>query len=231
MAVTLYKVDEKLPEDVALAIVIGGEPITGAQGQRHAGFVVKANDHNLWLFDLAWHNMCRKSPIDPGYAYVIAEFLDPFAANAIIGFLANVYDANKDRFTYAIGWDDKGGYFEKGTGKPLKTGLGEGLTCATFVLEVLARYGFDLVDTSTWPLTEENAQWQRMILDRLMQTRPTSIDDFVVQLGRVGNVPRFKPEEAIGAANYFDEDPLPFDIVSPAGAEAVAELKRLGLDG
>lgn len=231
MAVTLYKVESELPDDITLAIVIAGEPVTHTPGQRHAGFVVKGDNQSLWLFDLAWHNMCRKGPIGAGYAYVIAEFLDPFAANAIMAFLGNVYLANKDRFTYAIGWDDNGEYFEKGTGKALKTGLGEGLTCATFVLEVLKRYGFDLVDASTWPLTDENAQWQAAMLNRLIQSRPDSIDDFLVQFDQVGKVPRFRPEEAIGAASYYEREPLPFPVVSPAAGEAVAELQRLGLDG
>ncbi|WP_157642799.1 hypothetical protein [Burkholderia ubonensis] len=231
MAVTLYKVDDRLPEDVTLAIVIAGEPVTGTSGQRHAGFVVKANDQSLWLFDLAWHNLCRKGPIAPNYAYVITEFIDQFSANAIIAFLANVYQANKDKFTYSIGWDDKGEYFEKGTGKPLKTGLGEGLTCATFVLEALKRYGFEILKADTWPITEENKEWQTKILNKLIETRPDSIDDFMVQFQQIGNVPRFKPEEAIGAASYFEEEPLPFDVVAPAADEVVGELVRLGLDG
>ena len=231
MAVTLHDVNLGLPEDVTLAIAIAGEPVTGAAGQRHAGFIVNSPDGKLWLFDLAWHNVYRKSYVTDKYAYVIAEFLDPYSEAAIIGFLMMLYNANKGRIPYGINYED-GEYFDAATGVRLKTGLGQGLTCATFVLEALSRYGFELVDKSTWPVTEENKKWQEEILNKLIDnTRPPySIDDFLVQFGVVGEVPRFRPEEAIGAASYFEDQPLGFDVVSTAGTEVVAELRRVGLD-
>lgn len=231
MAVTLQSITSDLPEGVDLAIVIAGEPVTRTAGQRHAGFMVKSPDGRLWLFDLAWHNIYRCSPMTEEYAYIVAEFLDPFSANAVIGFLATLYAANKDRLPYSINYED-GEYFDKATGVPLKTGLGQGLTCATFVLEALSRYGFELIDKSTWPRTEENRKWQEDILNKLIaHTRiPYSIDNFLAQFELVGEVPRFRPEEAIGAASYFEDQPLDFDVVSPAAVEVVAELRRLGLD-
>lgn len=231
MAVTLHSFISDFPEDVELAIVIAGEAVTGTAGQRHAGFVVKASDGRLWLFDLAWHNVYRRSPITQEYAYIVAEFLDPFSANAVIGFLAMLHHANKGHIPYSINYEN-GEYFDKITGKRLKTGLGQGLTCATFVLETLSRYGFELLDKATWPMTEENKKWQEDILNKLIaHTKiPYSIDDFLAQFELVGEVPRFRPEEAIGAASYFEDQPLNFDSVSFAADEVIAELGALGLD-
>lgn len=231
MAVTLHRISSPLPEDVELAIVIAGELVTHMPDQRHVGFVVKYPDGQLWLYDLASHNWYRKTRVSPNYAYLVPEFLDPVNANAIVAFLAMSHHANQGRLPYSIKYED-GEYFDKATGERVMMGQGQGLTCATFVLEALARYGFELVDRSTWPLTPENAKWQEGILNVLIDnTRPPySIDDFLAQFDFVGQVPRFRPEEAVGAANYYVDEPLTFDVVSPSGAEAVAELRRLGLD-
>lgn len=199
-------------------------------GQRHAGFVVQANDNKLWLYDLAWHDTLRQTQLNLGYAYVLEDFLDQYSAAAITAFLANVYHANKERAPYSIVWDTNEQYFDKGTGKSLKTAPGEGLTCATFVLEVLKRYGFDLLDAKTWPITEQNAQWQKSILQKLIDSQPKSIDDFLTQFSHIGKVPRFMPEEVLGAASYYEDSPLSFDVVSSASREIVNELQRLGLD-
>ncbi|MED5597190.1 hypothetical protein [Janthinobacterium sp. P210006] len=230
MEVILDKVTQNFPEDLQLAIVIAGTPITRTDDQRHAGFVVRSDDGRLWLFDLAWHNIFRQTEITHEYAYLVSDFLDPFEANAVIGFLANLYNENKGRLPYSINYED-GEYFDATTGQCLKTELGQGLTCATFVLAVLARYGIELIDISTWPKTEENKQWQEQILKKLIDTTrpPDTIDTFLTQFSMVGSVPRVRPEEAVGAASCFQEEALHFNVVSPAAAKVVEELNRLGL--
>lgn len=231
MAVTLHPITSPLPDDVELAIVIAGELVTRVPEQRHAGFVVKYPDGQLWLYDLATHNLYRKTRIGQNYAYLIPEFLDPVNANVIIGFLAMSHHVNQGRLRYSVNYED-GEYFDRETGAQAMVEQGQGLTCATFVLETLSRYGFELVDRSTWPLTQENAEWQRGILEILIDNTspPYSIDDFLAQFKFVGQVPRFRPEEAIGAAHYYDDEPLKFNVVSISGLETVAELRRLGLD-
>jgi len=227
MAVILHDITGQVPDDLELALVIAGRPITGTADQRHAGFMVKGHDGTLWLFDLAWHNAYRRSVITDEYVYLVAQFLDPYSATAIVGFLATLYDANQGRLPYGINYEN-GEYFDD-AGNRLKTGLGQGLTCATFVLEALRRYGFDLVDRSTWPV-DANAQWQGAILMKLIETRPTSVDDFLAQFQHVGAAARFRPEEAVGAAHYYEDMPLAYEAVSMAAGETVAEMQRLGKD-
>jgi len=184
---------------------------------------------------LATHNFYRSSEITDHYAYVVADFLDPASANSIIGFLAILLHATKGQLKYSINYED-GPYFELSTGEQLKDGLGQGLTCATFVLQVLERYGFDVVDKKTWPLTPDDANWQRDILGILMQDTlartgvPDSVDTFLAQFEKVGNVPRFRPEEAVGAVAIFEDEPLDHNTVAPVAEEVLTELKRLSLD-
>ncbi|MBU9574277.1 hypothetical protein QZM92_22710 [Burkholderia multivorans] len=228
MTIALHKVDDRLPEDLSLAIVICGEAVTHTEGQRHVGFVVKGDGDTLHLFDLAWHNTCRYKQIDPGYAYVISDFLDPFTASALIGLLVTLQSINSTRLPYSIVYDG-GEYFDRDTKQLIKTELGAGRTCATFVLAVLEHYGIDLLDLASWPITEEDAGWQAKILTTLKASRPTSTDEFLAQFDHIGKVPRFRPEEVVGAAYYFEDEPLPHSVVQPAGLETIAELRRLGL--
>jgi len=228
MAVNLNCFSNGFPDDIDLAIVIAGSQITDSIDQRHAGFVARGGNDDLLLFDLAWHDALRQTPISHEYAYLIADFLDPVNASAIIAFLVTLHHANKEKFTYSINYED-GEYFDKNTGQKLKTKPGQGLTCATFVLEVLSRYGFMLIDKKTWPLTTENEKWQQDILSKLMTSRPASVDEFLPQVDLVGKVPRVKPEEALGAASLYDEDPLDYTTVLPAAVDIVSELDRIGL--
>lgn len=228
MAVNLNCFSEGFPDDVELALVIAGSSVTGSKEQRHAGFVVKDGGGQLWLFDLAWHDLFRKVPVTAEYAYSIVEFIDPYAANAIIAFLVMLHNDSAGRISYSINYED-GDYFDKATAEQLKNGRGQGLTCATLVLEVLKRHGFELIDRRSWPLTEENKGWQISTIDKLSRTRPASIDNFLAQVEFIGKVPRIRPEEAIGAAGVFDDAPLRYDDVLPESIEVVKALERIGL--
>ncbi|MGL6559306.1 hypothetical protein ACSZNH_21980 [Aeromonas dhakensis] len=227
--ISLYKVEDNLPNETILAIVITGEHVTRNAGQRHAGFVVQANE-KLWLYDLAYHNYIRQIELKPGYAYVDNDFLDQYSAQAIATYLSIIYHENKGNLPYSIKWDHDGKYFDENTGKYLKTEPGDGLTCATFVLEILKSYGFDLVETSTWEITEENTIWQENIIKGLKENIPSAKNDLTQQLPYVGKSPRFKPEEVLGAAGCYEETPLCYDMVSSASNQVIHELKRLGLD-
>ncbi|MGL4471807.1 MAG: hypothetical protein ACRCT3_16680 [Aeromonas hydrophila] len=227
--VSLYKVENNLPDEIILAIVIAGEHVTRNIGQRHAGFVVQASG-KIWLYDLAWHNCIRQIELKPGYAYVDNDFLDQYSAHAIATYLSIIYHENKGSLPYSIEWNHDESYFDEHTGRYLKTEPGDGLTCATFVLEVLKSYGFDLVETSTWEITEENTQWQKDIIKTLKNNIPSAIDDLTQQLPYIGKTPRFKPEEVLGAAGCYEDVPLCYDIVSSASSQVLHELKRLGLD-
>lgn len=228
MAVNLNCFSDGFPDDVELALVIAGSLVTRSEEQRHAGFVVKDADGQLWLFDLAWHDLFRKVPITPEYAYSVVGFIDKFAANAVIAFLVMLHNVSGGKISYGINYES-GDYFDVATAEQLKKGQGQGLTCATLVIEVLRRQGFDLIDRTTWPLTDENKNWQLNIINNLMESRPASIDDFLAQVQFIGKVPRIKPEEAIGAAGVFEDDPLSYDDVLPESIEVVHELGRIGL--
>lgn len=230
MTVDLKAVINGVPQDLELAIVIAGSLVTGSKDQRHAGFLVQYPDYSLWLFDLAWDNICRKEKMTAEYAYLNRNFLDPFNATAIIASLHMIQSENRKSLGYSIHYEE-GSYFDPATGKGLKTNPGQGLTCATFVIETLEKYGINLIDRASWPITQENSEWQRGILNlHISRTRPPlSIEKFTSQFKYIGKTRRFRPEEAIGAASIFSGVPIPYYSAAPAAQAVLTELERLHL--
>lgn len=81
----------------------------------------------------------------------------------------------------------------------------DGLTCATFILFILESYGFPIVNYNGWPITDEDKEWQQ---DHKNNFRC---------LGIVGDKPRFRPEQVMGACCCFDGDnALSYDAVQTA---------------
>ena len=224
----LGKIEEEFPTEIGLAIVIAGENITRNQGQRHTGFVCKGADGRLWLFHQGWHNRCRHEELSPGYALVVDDFLDEFSATAITSFLANVIQASQGNIPYSPNWDHSKTYLEAGSGRYVATSGGDGLTCATFVLESLKRYGFDLVNAESWPIREQDKIWKTQALQAL--ERQLTIDDFAIQLEKVATLPRCRPEEAAAAASAFRGKPLDYETIAPISDQILAELHHMGLD-
>jgi hypothetical protein len=219
MKIELKRHDEELPDDVSLALVICGA--TSAEGQRHAGFVVRNLLGEVWLYHLGGNNRYLRTPFTPSYKYLLIPIMQPETASSLINFLAILYDVTGGRIQYSIGWDDKE-YFDE-DGAPVSFEAGDGFTCATFVLESLKRYGLDMVARNTWPITAEDTAWQAGIL-HVAQLAP---EQFLAQVEKVGKYPRFRPEQALGAAHYFTGSQLPYSTVSSAGLEVVAEMVRL----
>lgn len=219
MAVQLFKYDVELPDDVNLALVIMGG--LNPDDQRHTGFVVKDLMGRCQLFHLAGNNRYIRSNIDARYNYLIIPRLEPEVEMPIISFLYYLLQETKGRIAYSVIWTDAEQFDEAGL--PVINDASDGFTCATFVLETLRRYGFDLVDRSSWPLDQGDAIWQRGILD----IADLSSEQFLAQVEKVGKFPRFRPEQALGAANYYVGKKLPFATVAPAGGEVVKEMARL----
>ncbi|MBI6794658.1 hypothetical protein [Pseudomonas syringae] len=221
MPLQLKKYEVVLPDEVSLALVITGG--TGPHDQRHTGFLVKDLMGGCRLFHLGGNNRYMESSFTPRYHYLLIPRLEPEVEMPIIGFLYYLMKATKGRIAYSVVWSDDESF--DGEGLPITADASDGFTCATFVLETLRRYAFDLVDRSTWPLTTADAVWQRGILD----VAELSSEQFLAQVEKVGKFPRFRPEHALGAAHYYTGDKLPFSIVSPAGDEVVQEMGRLSV--
>lgn len=222
MKLELNKYDAELPADVNLALVISGE-IT-ADGQRHTGFLVRNLLGEYMLFHLGSNNLFLKTSFNSSYNSLLIPILERETETAIVGFLAYLYGVTSGSLPYSIAWEEGKEYFDA-DGKPVVFGPSDGFTCATFVLESLKRYGLDMVERSTWPVTDDDKAWQLGIIsDPRLQL---SAEQFLAQVEKIGSCPRFRPEQALGAAHYFKNSKLPHSTVFPAGQEVIAEMARL----
>lgn len=230
MPFLLNRIDGQLPENVALTIAITGDKVTRSTGQRHTGFVVQSDDRKLWLFDLAWHKSVRRCELIRSYAFPPDIFIDEYSAATITAFLALNHKRSQDEIKYSIGWNERN-YFDSQSDAYIAKEHGDGLTCATFVLEVLKHHGFDMIARQTWPVTEEDKTWQEAKLMQLKEEDiPPSAEDFEVQSSLIGIAPRYRPEQVIAAATLYDEEPLEYVAVSPVSDQVVRDLIALGLD-
>lgn len=229
MPVSLQEIELQHKQDLHLKIAIGGSHVTRVEGQRHLAFVVGNNSGENFLYHLGSHNKFKCELLVEGYAANDEDFLDPYSANAIIGFLATLYDESKGRIPYSIEYS-AGEYFAD-SGAQLKTEHGDGLTCATFVLEVLSRYGNIVLDRSTWPQDDaENAKWQQWIINAIARScQGEPIDTFLAQVKKIGNVARFRPEEVMAATCEFEDEPLTFQQVAGPAQQVVDQMQLLGI--
>lgn len=226
----LSKIEGQLPEDITLTIAITGDKVTRSTGQRHTGFVVQGHDRKLWLFDFAWHKCVRKCELVRSYAFPPDIFIDEYAAAAITAFLVLNHSRSPNEIKYSIGWNEHN-YFDNESDAYIAKEHGDGLTCATFVLEVLKHHGFDMIATQTWPVTEEDKNWQKGKLKQLKEDEfPPTKEDFEIQSSLIGLAPRFRPEQVIAAATLYDESPLEYLAVSPVSDQIVRDLVSLDLD-
>lgn len=219
MNIQLSKSDAPLPDDVLLAVVIKG--CIEDEGQRHTGFLVRGFDDVNHLFHLGYNNGYMQGRVTSDYDYLLVPALEPETANAIITFLALLLEKTKGEIKYSIAWDEEE-YFDDDAGLK-KNDASDGFTCATFVLETLKRYGLDLVDRATWPLTQSNNEWQLKIINMLA----LPMEQHLAQLAVIGQYPRIRPEEALGAAHYYKGVSLPHASVAPAAFEVLSEMRRL----
>jgi hypothetical protein len=222
MALRLDDIASAAPDQIELVLAIAGHPITLTDDQRHTGFVVRGNDGKLWQLHQAWHNRFFCEEAQPEYAYTSPACLDEYAAAPIIGFLFALHDDTSGRIPYSIAYQPVNYFVD---GRYVQTAPGQGLTCATFVLEVLRHHGIDIINRDTWPPTV-NAAWQQRTVSHFA---PTS-EHFLAQCAAIGKVARFTPEQVVGAAYYFADTRVTYSEAEAAAKEVVDELVQMYKD-
>jgi hypothetical protein len=75
---------------------------------------------------------------------------------------------------------------------------GEGLTCATYVVEVMETLGFTPFDKDGWIPTDEDAAWQKRVIEFYRQRYPEWADHFEAEKANIGG-PRYRPDHVAAA--------------------------------
>jgi hypothetical protein len=101
----------------------------------------------------------------------------------------------------------------------------QGLTCATFVVELFNELAIPFIAKETWQARSGDDEWALHILE-LIDNMPA--EHKKAQMERIGVTARIRPSDVFAAGMLIDqetENPLSFEIVSPCAE--VVENKML----
>lgn len=167
----------------------------------HVGIAFRNQDGSLQALHLGWHHRLYCHLLDAAEPWVIARTgLDDFSAR-IFWSVVSAIPAFAPRIGYGTNWiGAKGSFVQNRYSPPADS---DGLTCATFVSEIFAGAGFDVVDDNSWPInTAEALEWRADVAAALRKTLPASpeTDAHIANIESRPTVVRLLPSEIAGAA-------------------------------
>ena len=195
----------------------------GAFGEGHIGIAFRPSGQSPKVLHLAWHRRtCLHAIPNELEACWVGQVLPvpPLAGKAVVGIVQAVA-AKLAPINFGINFIAAAESFDAhGAYKPPPGS--DGLTCATYVLEVLRAGRVDLVDLSTWPETEENKIWGEAVCSRLADP------NHAAAVRRNASGLRLRPIELGGAARLgHSRWPVAFTDVQQPAADVQTELSGL----
>lgn len=188
----------------------------------HLGLLVRLEEETsspgaLELIHLAFHyRLSCERELDGYYCAV------PMIPKERIVHIVALCDVVKERYpdgklAFAVRY--LGEKFDPVTGEYL-SGIGRGLTCATFVLALLRTIGIDLIALETWKIREEDTRWH---LDDIVPALIGNNADteHIEAVKAQSPCARFRPQEVM-AAMTTDFLPVAFSYAEPVG-EAIQQ--------
>lgn len=190
----------------------------------HIGLIFTDNEKQTRILHLAWHKkiLVDNYPIDEKRCWVsIIPDLHPITAKTLVGILRKVA-RRQPKIPYGIGVLAAFGSFSpEGDYKAPKGS--DGLTCATFVSELLKAHGVRLIQESTWP-EGVNAEWAGDVHAALKQWDGVDENHLAaVQSNTLGI--RIRPEELGAVADTPSKTwPLPYTEAATRSADVLLGL-------
>lgn len=198
--------------------------IRGDAEFRHIGILYDSfEDGELWMVHLWDHCELRVDPPSDDYAWVDFHTYDEWEAVQLACHIGLVALANEDE-GIPFGLDFEPAGFDVNTGHWLLGSGDVGLTCATFVASVFARFGFPVVDPEQWPVRAEDRDVQSLLVDALA-SRNASAEHIESQRGKIGLTARFRPEE-VAASCASPDKPLNHCDAIPRGSSLLRQLLK-----
>ncbi|NVN85976.1 MAG: hypothetical protein HXX15_07780 [Rhodopseudomonas sp.] len=186
----------------------------------HAGFLYRVDNSRPRLAHFAWHESQRDD--EPSDRYLWNDInLNEFNRRFVASWLDERRN-HPDKIPYGFRTD--GSPYDADTGRFISPPIGQGFTCATFIVAVLRHLGFELLNEDTWPLSRtDDALWQAGIIARLRECGvPT---EHVAALAQDIGARRFRPEEVCGATCLAPNWPVDFDNASAIAAGIIADIE------
>ena len=184
----------------------------------HCAILFQGRDGTPWILHLAWNHKLMAGPVDEHYGWVEAS-LTP-SNKKLLALLADRIWNSRPKIPYGL--TNSGVSFDPMTGELGPVPLGQGLTCATFILALLKTEGLRLLDEETWP-EGANDDWQRWVVEALIND---GADDEQVEAVKatIGSR-RQRPAEVVGSATLSAQKwPVVFEEAQTVAAEVEASL-------
>jgi hypothetical protein len=197
-----------------LAIALSHSPM----GAGHIGIAFHSAKEGPQVLHLAWHVKLQTDAIPDELKTCWAAFilpLPPMASKQVVA-LTRVIAKRQARIAYGIDFQaSENSFSANGAYSPPKGS--NGLTCASFVLEVLRRGSVDLIKSSSWRANPLNVEWGQQVCDLLSQTAPP---EHVEAVKRDISGIRLRPAEVAGAAALgANQWPADFDQVQEPASQ------------
>jgi len=189
--------------------------------QRHVGILYRYDEStDIRLLELAWHYDLRARSADESFLWTepIVELENAENVGRLCIVLARKYSHAKHGIAYALRYT--GDYVFDGSGNVVAAD-DHGLTCATFVLAVLASRGIILLRLSDWQPRDEDYLWQKNIVDHLRNGQCDTCHITAIE-EEVGCT-RFRPEE-VAAAGVATSLPIDFEYGANVGRMIIDRL-------
>lgn len=206
-------------EQVAVAVT------NSAFGGGHIGLGFHSAKAGPQVLHLAWHlkleSHCIPGELNPPCWTAKALQVPPSASKQMVALIRAIAvkgpKINYDTNLLAA----KGSFSGNGAYKPPKGS--HGLTCATFVLEVLRAGMINLVKVETWPVTVENEKWANDVCEQLART---ASPEHVASVRKNISSLRLRPFEVAGAAEFPAKAwPVAFKEAQDAAQTVVSQLQ------
>jgi len=212
------------PFDTIPSLAIAVKQLPPPEHQKHTGILYKEEGGSVALLHLKFHHeLAKESPSDT-YFWVSCSF-DLRLQQLFVQWLETIWQRNTGgAIPFSIEYSGK---YIDANGNYVRTKMGEGLTCATWVVCVFADYGLPFIDIDTWPKNPSlgDRKWQKKILQQL---RAKATPEHVAkQEAIIGKVVRFRPEHVAGAFGLFDGNTQIVYTRAYKAAEKLVEIIRL----
>lgn len=190
----------------------------------HVGFLYRNDAEEIRLSHLPFHYRFRGSDIPEHSYFWLEPQFNEMVREQVAAFLAHVAEENETgEIPYSI--INRETTFDE-SGKYVPSGVGYGLTCASYILSIFHALNVPLLNFQTWPAGRVgDAQWAESILAKLATADPPASPEHVaVQRAELPNIVRFRPEEVGAAFTIFTSTALTFEQVEPSSLELLALL-------
>lgn len=168
-----------------------------------------------------WHFRLECTRPDPSYFW-IPPHIDDRVLTSLAGWVEVIHERNQSgAVPFSINYT--GRYFSE-SGDLIRGELGEGLTCATFVLAVFSDFSLPLVDVTTWRGRLSDKSWHKKILKDM---KKYGADPMHVkrQEPLIGLAARYRPEEVAAAFGIFTGLPNSFRDVEPYAQQILGKIE------